>query len=77
MDSAGEEGGSQVYNLGNATSKVFRIEQNRYGTGQGEATAQIRGSNTQFDINDVSPAWENYTGQIARTWQWVQVREVK
>lgn len=35
----------------------------------------LDGVNT--DITFPVPQWETYTGQIAREWRWVQVREVK
>jgi len=51
MLDTGEEGRSQVYNVGNENDKYFRIYQNRYGEGQGTATAYIRGNDTEFDID--------------------------
>jgi len=51
MLDTGEEGRSQVYNVGNTNDKYFRVYQNRYGEGQGFATCYIRGNDTEFEVD--------------------------
>lgn len=72
-----EEGRSKVYDFGNDNSRTLVLTENRYGTGQGTATLQIRGSDTIFAQDDVSPEWTSYSVPIARVWRYVQVREIK
>jgi hypothetical protein len=72
-----EEGRSQVYFLGVSVPRVFELEENRYQDGFCNATAQIRGSNTPFNQNDVSPSWITYTGPLNATWLYVQMRVIK
>jgi len=73
-----EEGRSEVYNYGNSLPRIYTITENFYGTGQGTATLQIRGDTASFNQDDGEPPnWENYTVPITRSWQYVQVREIK
>ena len=72
-----EEARSQVYYLGVSTPRVFSLEEDRYENGICNATSQIRGSNTSFNQNDVSPSWITYTGPLNATWLYVQMRVVK
>ena len=73
----GAEGRSAVYNLLNQELREFTITINRYGAGAGTATTYIRGSDTTFNQDDVTPEWEEYTTEITRSWQYVQVRIYK
>jgi hypothetical protein len=71
---AGSYGASSVYDLIQTGIKIFTLTENRYGTGQGATTPQLRGSNTPFLAADVTPSWENYTAPMAKNWRYVQVR---
>ena len=59
----GEEARSLVYDITNTTDKYFRIYQNRYGEGQGVATAYIRGNDTEFDV-DIDNSFNGTTSFI-------------
>jgi hypothetical protein len=74
---SGEEGRSQVYDMGSIQTLIWTVTENRYGTGSGTAQLQIRGSTTSFAQDDVTPSWENYSGPVEKTWRYVQVRETK
>lgn len=75
----GEEGRSAVYDIGaDGYDHIFIVNENVYGTGQGTATLQIRGSAASFNQDDGEPPnWENYTAPITRSWRYVQIRETK
>jgi hypothetical protein len=72
-----EEARSQVYFLGSSVTRVFQLSENRYQSGQCNATLQIRGSNTSFNQDAVSPSWITYTGALNATWLYVQIRVIK
>ena len=74
---AAEEGRSSVYNLGDSNGRTYTVTQNKYGSGYGSATVQIRGSETSFNQDDVLPAWENYSSSVMREWQYIQMRVIK
>jgi hypothetical protein len=69
-----EEGRSQVYDFGSSTSRTYTLTLNRYGSGSGTPVVQIRGQNTSFNQDDISPSWETYSTPVAKTWRYVQVR---
>ena len=72
----GEEGRSAVYDLGDSVERIYTVTENRYGTGQGSATLQIRGSADAFSQDDGEPPnWESYTEPVTRSWRYIQVRE--
>lgn len=73
----GTEARSRVYDFGDANSRQYYLTENRYGTGQGTATLQIRGDTAPFIQDDNSVTWETYTVPITRFWRYVQVREMK
>jgi hypothetical protein len=73
----GEEGRSAVYDMGSGVDCIWVVTENRYGTGQGWATLQIRGDTNPFNQDDALPDWENYAEPITRGWRYVQVREIK
>ena len=75
---AGEEARSAVYDLGTDNNRMLTIEENRYGSGSGSATLQIRGDVNPF-VQDSGepPNWETYTVPIYKTWRYVQVRAIK
>jgi len=75
LQTAGAEGRSAVYDLGSAATRKFTLTENRYGTGSGSATLQIRGDTSSFVQDDAVPAWETYSAPISRGWRYVQVRE--
>jgi len=75
---ASEEGRSQVYDFGSISSRTITVTENRYGTGQGTATIQIRGQDTIFLQDDGEPpVWENYVAPIEKTWRFIQLRVIK
>jgi hypothetical protein len=69
-----DEGRSNVYDYGNSVSRTYTLTLNRYGSGSGSPIVQIRGQNTTFNQDDVSPSWETYSTPVAKTWRYVQVR---
>ncbi len=72
------QGRSGVYDFGSSSSRSVTLTENRYGTGQGTATLQIRGHNTTtFIQDDTTPTWENYIGTVNKTWKYIQVRVIK
>jgi hypothetical protein len=72
-----EQGRSRVYDLGSASDRTHSLTRNRYGTGQGTSTLQIRGSDTLFAQDDELPEWVNYSAPTSQNWRYVQVREIK
>jgi hypothetical protein len=66
-----------VYDFLGSDLREHTLTEDRYGTGSGDATLQIRGSNTVFSQDDESPDWENYTEPIKRSWRYAQIRELK
>jgi lysophospholipase L1-like esterase len=75
LDLSGEEGRSAVYDLGSAASRTYTLTEHRYGTGDDEPVLQIRGSETTFAKDDLTPLWETYAAPIERTWRYVQIRQ--
>jgi len=73
----GADGHSLVYDFSTATSRQITVTENKYGTGQGSATMQIRGQAAMFGQDDGAPAWEDYTGVTFEDWQYIQVRVTK
>ncbi len=69
-----DEGRSNVYDFGDSVSRTYVLTLNRYGSGSGTPVVQIRGQNTSFLQDDVSPSWETYSVPVAKTWRYVQVR---
>jgi len=73
-----EEGRSAVYDFGNDDSRTYTLTENRYGSGQGDATLQIRGDTSLFAQDDGEPPnWTTYSSPTTQSWQYVQIREVK
>lgn len=72
---SGLEARSGVYDFGNSDSRQYTLTKNRYGTGSGSSTLQIRGDTVAFAQDNNIVAWENYTAPITRSWRYVQVRE--
>jgi len=56
--SGNDEARSAVYDFSNANNRGYRLTENEYGSGQGDATLQIRGSADSFEQDDgeVGPA---------------------
>jgi hypothetical protein len=73
LDLSGAEGRSAVYDLGSASWQRFAVTENRYGSGQGAAVLQIRGSTASFAQDSTVPVWEEYKGAISRYWRYMQV----
>ena len=73
----GEEGRSAIYDLGDANPRTYTLTLNRYGTGSGTSTLQIRGQAAVFVQDDNVLAWTTYTVPTLQSWRYVQVREIK
>ena len=75
----GEEGRSAVYDNGDSYGRVYILSENRYGTGSGTATLQIRGDETVPFLQDAGepPDWEDYIGPVTESWRYFQVRVIK
>lgn len=66
---------SMVIDLGR-TSFSFEYEINRFANGTGTPTLMIRGRLTSFAFSDsetVGPAWEEYTGEVTKSWRYIQL----
>jgi hypothetical protein len=63
-----------VLDLGDASTRTFEVEQNKYGTGD-TGTVYIRGSATTFDQFDGLPVWIEYTAPTEQSWRYVQLRQ--
>lgn len=75
LTSDNDEGRSAVYDFGNTgTNRKLTITENRYGTGTGTATIQIRGDVSSFNQDDNAPIWEIYTGSVSKAYRYIQVR---
>jgi hypothetical protein len=72
-----KEGRSKVYNFGNEDSRTITLTKDKYGSGAGTGTLQIRGRDTAFTQDAAAPDWENYTIPVQKTWQFIQVRATK
>ena len=79
LNAINDEGRSAVYDFSNEQLRNYTLTENRYEAGAypGLADLQIRGSNTLFAQDDLTPDWENYVSSITRSWRYVQIREVK
>jgi hypothetical protein len=76
--SVGKEGRSAVYDLGDANPRTYTLTLNRYGSGSGTSTLQIRGKTTSFTIDEGEPPnWATYTVPTLQSWRYIQVREIK
>ena len=73
----GEQGRSQVYDMGAVYTYTFTITENRYGTGSGTATLQYRTDTSAFLQDDANPAWTTYTVPFAVSCRYVQIRYIK
>lgn len=76
LDLSGEEGRSVVYDLGSTITRLFTLEENRYGSGTGVAILQIRGDTTSFTQDSNLIGWEDYSGPVLHGWRYVQIREI-
>lgn len=65
-----------MYSFGDAQTRQITLTANKYGTGQENATLQIRGQSTVFAVDAASPDWENYTGAVSKDWKFIQVRAI-
>jgi len=72
-----DEGRSKVYDFGISTLVKITLTENKYGTGQSSATIQYRYSDTTFNQDDVSPAWNTYSTTTNVTFRFLQVRGIK
>jgi hypothetical protein len=72
MESGDSNFGPVIF-AGAGTHK-FYANRDIYGTGQGSIDIYIRGQVAVFTQLAGSPTWELYTGPVAKTWSYVQVR---
>jgi hypothetical protein len=72
-----EQGRGPVYDFGFAYPRIITLAQDTYEDGQGNATLQIRSSNTAFLQDDVLPAWADYIGSYNTSYQFLQIRIFK
>ena len=70
-------GHSGVYDFGTGISRQITVTENKYGSGQGSATVQIRGQAGVFTQDAGAPAWETYTAPTFIAWRYIQVRAIK
>ena len=70
----GEVAHSPVYNTGGTHTKYIDLTKNLYGTGDSDFILYIRGADTEFGQDDVSPTWEEYTTTVGKTWTFIQVK---
>lgn len=76
LDLSGEEGRSAVYDLGSEATRKFTLTENRYGTGEEDATLQYRTDTSSFAQDDASPAWTTYSAPFSVNCRYVQIREI-
>ena len=69
----GEIAHGPVYNVG-AGSHNIKFTKNKYGSGTGNFKIYIRGQAEVFTQDAGSPSWEEYTTQVIKTWEYVQVK---
>jgi len=70
----GDIGHGPVKDLGSVENRWVVLTLDKYGSGSGSSKAYIRGQNSSFNQDDGSPAWEEYTGVVQKTWQYIQVK---
>ena len=75
LSATGAEGRSAVYDHGSVATRTYTLSEHRYGTGDTEPVLQIRGSETVFTQDALTPLWETYAAPIERAWRYVQVRQ--
>jgi hypothetical protein len=63
-----------VVDMGLSKQRTFTVEKDKYQTGKGTTSIDIRGSATSFAQHDGSPAWGAYSGPQTETWRYVQLR---
>lgn len=73
---AGEIAHSPVYDTGGAHNKKVSLTKNLYGSGDSYFDLYIRGQNTNFTQDAVSPSWEAYSSETNKTWQYLQAKVV-
>jgi hypothetical protein len=72
-----EQGRSKVYAFSDGvTTRSIWLTANRYSTGLGFATLQIRGASWEFTQDDNTVEWEDYVGSVRKTWKYVQMRVI-
>jgi hypothetical protein len=59
---------------GNQAETDLTVALNEYGTGSGVPPIYIRGDTSTFAQDAGAPAWEAYTGKVAKTWTYIQVK---
>lgn len=73
---SGDVAHSPVYDTGGTHNKKVVLTKNLYGSGDSYFDLYIRGQNTTFTQDAVSPSWEAYTGEVNKTWEFIQARVV-
>jgi hypothetical protein len=63
-----------VVDTGDESTKTFTVTRDKYGTGSGNITISIRGSNALFGQHDGSPSWATYSGPTSQAWRYVQIK---
>jgi len=63
-----------VVDRGESSLRVFRVERDRYATGNGQGVIKIRGDANLFGKFDISPNWQIYGGPTVQSWRYVQLR---
>lgn len=69
----GEIAHGPVYNMGAGTHNI-KLTEDKYGSGIGNFKIYIRGQAGTFGQDDGSPAWEEYTNPVVKTWEYIQVK---
>ena len=69
----GEIAHGPVYNIGAGTHNI-KFTENKYGSGTGDFKIYIRGQAGVFTQDAETPSWEEYTTQVIKTWEYVQVK---
>ena len=72
-----EQGRSRVYAFPDNQLRCITLSTDRYKSGDGAATPQIRGNSSEFAQDDNTIPWNDYTGTTRQTWRYVQMRVIK
>lgn len=66
-----------VVDTGDTSSKTITAETDKYATGAGAVSVEIRGQAATFNQHDdetVGPVWAVYSTPVTDTWRYVQLR---
>jgi hypothetical protein len=54
--------------------RTYETLPNKYESGVGSVIVYVRGAESEFAWNAVTPTWEQYVSAVAKTWAYAQVK---